>query len=340
MDAARAICVVAIVLMHFQIWVMDPNVGQSWDVTVWTKLIEQLNAFHLPLLFVLSGFLVSERVRRGFADRRTLVSAARSYYLYVVWLVIFWLLTMGFETRTPMGIPNFGNLISQLVLPRSILWFVLALAVYVIAFAALSKAPPAFLLPALALLTLATVWMPGVEGADLYRRVIYYAFFFGIGVHLKSVILKFTAGPMFKKVLVSVCVYLAVVVVSEAAPLSGTLTWAAIRLIRETTAVFAVIAIVALLCRVTFFARPLVAVGQQTLPIYVLHLPAIWVFLAYPDLAQAFHSAPLRAIMPLVSVVAIVGLSLVVHKIVVRTPLRVLFEMPEAWRARIMGQTR
>ncbi|KQW06677.1 hypothetical protein ASC66_09490 [Leifsonia sp. Root4] len=335
-DVARAVAVLAIVLMHFQIWVIAPYVGHSLDVTIWTKFIEQLNAFHLPLLFVLSGFLVADRVRSGFSDRRTLVSAARSYYLYVVWLAIYWLMSMSLETRTPMGVPDVGSFISQLVLPRSILWFVLALAVYVLVFSALSRFPAALMLPASALLTLSTVWMPGVEGADLYRRVVYYAFFFGIGVYLKPALLKFTSGPMARKLLLTLSIYIILFVVSETLPLSGQLVRAGLRLARETGATFAVIAIVVLLCRVSFVARPLASIGRQTLPIYVLHLPAIWVFLAYPNWEGVFQSAAVRALMPFLAVVVIVSATLLIHKAVIRTPARVLFEMPSAWADRIL----
>ena len=170
--------------------------------------------------------------------------------------------------------------------------------------------------------------MGGVEGADLYRRVVYYALFFGVGVYARQAVSWFVSGRIRWKLAVAVGGYVLVVLVGRSEIALSPVALVVIRLLREFAASFAVLAIVVILCRSQFLARPVAAIGRLTLPIYVLQMPLLWVFLMYPDWSGLLQSPALRALMPLVGLTAITIVSLGTYWLAMRTPLRWLFEMP------------
>ena len=330
-DAARAVCVLAITLMHFQLWVMNPNVGDAVDVQMWRLIVDNVNQFSLSLLFILSGVLGSGRIRAGWSDRRNLVSAANFYYLYVLWLVIYWVVTQAFVSPTPMGVQTLDSLLPQLALPHTVVWFVLALAVYTLLFSGFPRLSPAVVLPILAALSLSVPFLPGEEGNDLYLRVAYFAFHFGLGVYFGPSILTLSRGPMTLKATISVAAYVGIRWVGSllgAQPFTDGL----VRIATELSASVAAIAVVVLVCqKLPALGKGMAALGRLTLPIFVIQMPVIWGFMAFQGWGAAFNSPVLRLFMPILGIATISGIALMAHWLLIRSPARFVFEMPRSF---------
>lgn len=335
-DAARGVCVLAIVLFHFLIWIWQPEVGDGTGptATVWGFVAEALGKVRLPLLFTLSGFIVADRIRAGLSDRRNLLRVANSYWLYVVWLVIFALISVIIPAGWPLRVNGLASFAKQLILPRTILWFVLALAIWTLVLALLHRVPPALVLAGLAVVSVLTRVFPFPSGESI-SLVLYYGFFFGLGVYARSLFRYATSSGMWWKAPALLAAYLLVSAARNALPanpVSGTLTGLAASTLMAMTAA----SIVALLCLVPHLARWLGAIGQQTLPIYVMQLPVLW-FLIFVRVHTELFASPIgRAIGPVLGVAFVVAVTLVAHRLLMRTPLRILFGLPERWADRIV----
>jgi fucose 4-O-acetylase-like acetyltransferase len=315
-DAARGICVLAILLMHFLIWIYRPELANpTADSRLWERVSGIFGWFRLSLLFAVSGFILSSRVRAGWSDRRNFGQAARTYYLYAVWLVVFALLSLVIPGDAPMQVHGVASFFTQLVLPRTILWFVLALTVYVLVFSALRRVPPAVMLVGLALISYSSIFLPGNNGGDLYIRVVYYA-----------------------KVTVAAGVFYAFRKLYFAVPNEYALR-TAVRMLQDAAAIFACIAAIAIICMVPIVARVLSTIGRRTLPIYVLQLPLFWLILSLPGVTELLQVPAVRMVAPALGVALIASASLGIYWGAMKTPLRHLFQMPQPLYERIVGSS-
>jgi peptidoglycan/LPS O-acetylase OafA/YrhL len=337
-DGVRGFCVLAVVLSHVIAWGLEPAVGSAAQV-FWDKASGQLTPIRMPTLFVLSGFLLSSRVRAGLADRRALTSAGTSYYIYVVWLALYGLLAMaGLYT----GVSSVSSFVSQLLLPQTILWFVLGLAFWTLLLGALHRVHPALILVGLGILSIASFWMPGQNGLDQYTRILQYGFFFGLGVYGKSGFGRLASGKLWLASAGALVLYLVVRLLmsvgQDVLVLEGPLT-----LFRDAGAVVVTIVVVALLCRGRWVRTPLVWVGRRTLPIYVMH-PIVILCLARIAGWDSFIGIPGMAwTVPIFGTLVISLVAVFIHSLMRRTPLRVLFELPPAlkrWLSSSAGDRR
>jgi peptidoglycan/LPS O-acetylase OafA/YrhL len=322
-DGVRGFCVIAVVLSHFIGWGLEPVRGSAADV-FWETASGQLTPIRMPALFVLSGFLMSSRVKAGFADRRAVTSAVTSYYLYVVWLSLFGLISVaGLAT----GVAGWRDFLIQLLVPKTILWFVLGLALWTVVLTALHRVPPAVLLTLLGTLSVASYWLPGQAGVDHYARILEYGFFFGLGVFGKPVLVFLAEGRRWFATAAALAVYLGARVVMSArsgdAVVEGT-----VPIVRDTAAVVVVIVVIATLCRASWVRAPLVWVGRRTLPIYVMHPLLIWFLARLPGWESVIGSPGMAVVGPILATVAISLVAVGIHLVMIRTRLRALFELP------------
>jgi len=324
-DAARGFCVLAVVLSHFVGWGMEPINGTTAQV-LWEKASGQLTPIRMPTLFVLSGFLLSTRVRAGFADRRTLASAASSYYLYVVWLALF---ALGTVAGLSTGVAGWNDFVAQLVLPRTILWFVLGLALWTLILGAMHKVHPAVMLVALAVLSVASFWLPGQNGLDHYARVAQYGFFFGVGVYGKPLLRRLAAGRLWLVTGGAVVVYLGIRVVMSAAS-DVYAVEAVFSIVRDSAAALITIVVIAVLCRARWLRVPLVWIGRRTLPVYVMHPLIISLVLKESDWDNLLLVPGAAYVAPILLTLVISLAAIALHWVLMRTPLRALFELPPA----------
>src|SRR5690606_38818514 len=93
------------------------------------------------------------------------------------------------------------------------------------------------------------------------------------------------------------------------------------------------------LAAIPLLGRALAWVGRRTLTIYVMHIPLVELLMMYPDWwIGALENTVVRALAPLIITLVIMAVAVGVHTIAMRTPARVLFQLPDAWRRRILTQ--
>jgi fucose 4-O-acetylase-like acetyltransferase len=335
-DAARGLCVLAVVMLHFRIFVYDPLAPTTNGIIVWTQFTEFFGGFRLPLLFAISGLVVSQRVRAGWSDRRNLVRAASSYWLYVSWLGVFALLSLVFVAKDiPFRVMTIGDFFTQLVIPNTTLWYVLALALYVVVLTSLERVHPAIILGSLAAVSILTGLVPAADNQALWLHVVYYAFFFAAGVYLRPALIWCASSGLWWKSLATIGAFVFCERLWEMTE-QGNMLESTARLSRDSAAVAVSIAVIALASRIPVFARAASLIGRQTLPIFILQLPVIWALIVFPPVAASLQLAPVRYLAPALGTVVIVLASLGLHRLMMRTPMRHLFRLPESWGDRIL----
>ena len=335
-DAARGVCVLLVVLLHVRIFVYAPLTPPTNGVEIWTQLTEFFGAFRLPLLFVVSGLVASKRVRAGWSDRRTLLRAVSLYWLYLVWLTVYALVSIVvISPGIPFRIMTVGHYAAQLVVPDSMLWFIFALAAYVVLLSSLRRVRPAWVLAVLAAISVATGAAPVTRDEALWLHVVYYAVFFAVGVYLAPALRALAANRARWRVPLAVGAFIACQLLWQQS-VEGTVLESALRLLRDGSAVALSIIVIALLVRWQPFAATASAIGRRTLPIFVLQLPLIWVLYLLPPVEWSLGVAWIRHLAPLLFTALIVVASLGIHSLVMRGSGRVLFGLPQAWRRRIL----
>jgi surface polysaccharide O-acyltransferase-like enzyme len=338
-DLMRAACVYLIVVFHIELWVVEttglPVVG---DTSRWWDLAHGLmDRVRLPGLLLLSGMLVSRRLLttgRTRVDMTSVRRAVSSYYLYVVWLAVYWVVfTLAVALRPEVRgyahvFTSPSDAVVQLVAPATTLWYLFALAVYVtVMIGAVRLRVPAPVVIGLAAVVsvLATRWEVWA-----WERIGFHLVFFVVGVYL---------GPRAAALARLRWWWLV-----PTAALWGAITVAG-TVADLTSPVFAVVArvgsvpFVLVLCvlasRLRPFARLGGFVGRRTLSVYVLHpllLVPLW-WWATQDRADAVAlvSNPAGlALLLYVGGAVVVALALLVETGLRRARAGVLFAMPTA----------
>lgn len=134
-DAARGASVLFVVLFHVLLWHLNDYRATMWGPAdrVWTKFNAVLGSLRMPLLLGVAGLVASRRILLGLSEPRNLVRAASNYYLYVVWLLIYAVyFAFVSDPALPHRVDGLADVVFQLVFPNTTLWFVYALALYVI----------------------------------------------------------------------------------------------------------------------------------------------------------------------------------------------------------------
>lgn len=338
-DAARAFSVIVIIVVHLSIWVMPPIYEAYPDLAVWNKALSITGPFRLPVLFVLSGFLVADRVRAGWRDRRNLLRATTSYYLYAVWLAIYALLTAALPGGQPVGV-SWQGFLKQLLVPNTPLWFVACLAVSVALFTSLNRVHPAIVLLGTAFISWWSIRTPFPSDFAMVERGLYYLLFFALGVYGKKILTSFGAreGLAWRVPVMLVIAFIGIDTYKNVS-MSFAGYFGAI-LLRDISAVLCIVTVMAALCTVPFVARALTFIGSRTLPLYVMHVPLIWVLvLLRPWYLPAMDIYAVRIATPALILVCIVGMSLLLYAVLTRFAAgRLLFEMPPPLQRTILGK--
>lgn len=338
-DAARALCVLAVVILHTTISLLTVFEPDPLDMT-WRHIVDAMTPFRMPALSLLSGMLLSSRIRAGFGDRRAAASIALSAWLYVVWLAVFLVVALAVGSSVWLGQFGFGqtrdslaSFVDQLVLPRTVLWYVAALAIWSAILAAIRRVTPAAVLIVLSTLSFVSFSLPA-DGAEQYPNMIRYFVFFAVGVYTSDRIRNTIARSPWTTGSVAAGVFVLTTLASSFGPserVDHVLT-----VPRDIAGALIVMVLAVALCRVPGIGRGLAWVGHRTLPIYVMH--AIVLDLLVMDTswwALLFESRIARAIAPVVIALVITAVTVSLHAIVMRTPGRVLFMLPKAWTRRI-----
>lgn len=306
-DAARGVAVVLVVLMHYFIFTVSPHLTENSNTkNAWEDTIEVLGAFRLPMLFAVSGMLSAKYIASG--PRASWRRARSSYYLYVAWLFAYAAVSLVAPASAPYGQWDLHTLLQNIYDPRTPLWFVFALAVYVTVLPLLRRVPAGVVLGALLVLSICVVFIPGGDGQIFWLRVLQYAFFFGVGVYARPVIIWVVAPKRWwVPTLLALVAGIAAAHKGELA--TEPLAVSALTTVINVVALLGGLGVIALLCNLPAFRVAASWTGKQTLPIYLLHIPSLWLVSAIP--AELFGRGKLTTLMwPVVGTVMVVGLCL------------------------------
>lgn len=343
-DAARALCVLAVVVMHTTISLLAVFEPDPLDMT-WRHIVDAMTPFRMPALSLLSGMLLASRIRAGFGDRRALASIALSAWLYVVWLAVFLIVALTVGTSVWLGQfgygetkDSLGSFVDQLVLPRTVLWYVLALAVWSAILAAVRQVPPAAVLIVLSALSIVSFSLPS-DGAEQHPNMVRYFVFFAVGVYASGQIRDRIAKAPWTTALVAAGAFIAVSFISSFGPserVDDVLT-----VPRDIAGAVIVIVLAAALCLLPGVGRALAWVGRRTLPIYVMHAILLDLLVMHSGWWSALFADRLaRAVAPVIIMLTITAVAVGFHALATRTPARVLFALPVAWKRRILKGAR
>lgn len=339
-DAVRGVCVVFVVIYHMGLKTYEPFRDSMWDPAEfgWFVFNALLDAFRMPLLLAVSGMLVARRIREGWGKPGALVRAASTYYLYVVWLAIHFviLLALGMSTpedRTAVGAPS----VLEFAVPlRTTLWYVYALSVYVVVFTTIRRVRGRIVLPVLFLL--GVVLVAYAPSGVPYIKVAVCAVWFGLGVYGGPWLGRLGDRGRFRDIAIAAVAGAALTGLGKI----GLPDLANAFLFQASGLAFIVLGCITVAKLVNWapFGRLAVHVGRRTLQIYVLHIPlyAVVAALIGGDRIGAALTSPVVAVgWPLLLTVLFIVLSLWIRTGLEKVGLGVLFAMPAGITSRIEG---
>ncbi|TAJ46447.1 MAG: acyltransferase [Herbiconiux sp.] len=337
LDVARGACVIAVVMLHVRIFVYDPLTPPTAGTDAWRQFTEFFGPFRLPLLFTISGLLVSRRVRGGWGDRRNVLRVASSYWIYLVWLCVFGVMSaVVAATELPFQIESTADFLRQLAMPDTTLWFVFALALYVVVITSLQRFPPMVVLGCFAALAVLSGFVPAEHAEEQWLHMIYFAVFFAAGVYLPALLVWFSAGRIPTKLVGTLGAFVLFQLLWQLTE-EGTVFETSARLVRDSAAVTLAIVVCTVLSRIPAVTRVLAKVGRRTLPIYILQLPVIWLLFLLPIVPELYEIPVVRYFGPVFGTVVVVAASLAVFWLMDRTHLRYMFRLPGRVSARILS---
>jgi uncharacterized membrane protein YcfT len=284
-DATRGLAILCIVVYHTLLWYFLSDPGRTWAPSYgfWSRFNSMLGSLRVPLLLMVSGMVTSHRVLGGLADRTNVSRAGTNYYLYVVWLAIyaaFFALVPG--APLPHRISSWPQLFTELLVPDTTLWYLVALAVYILITAVTARLPRALVLVfALASYLAADLFLPTELQAT---KIPQNWLFFLIGAYLAPALHRLARFATLPIIAASAVVSAVVIQVGGVLPEVAAIhsVHSIVRsLVMVTTATLAAI----WLTRITWFRTGLAYLGSRTLAIYLLHPLLIYSVIA---LATAF----------------------------------------------------
>lgn len=332
-DVAKGVCIVLVVLWH----VVTKHYQQvDWNTSLpvsaaWGTLGEQLLPLRMPLFFTISGVFALGTVGRPW---RVILRGrvATLLYVYALWLLIhttiMWF-TPDFDTARARDL---SDLVEQLTITPTNLWYLYALALYVVIARATMRVPTTWLL--IGSFVLSAVAAAALLPAPSNRGQVYQnLFFFLLGLRLRPRVETWAREANARRL---VGWGGALVVGSAAMAAAGAQRWQGVWPAVSVLAVAFGVTAAAMLARTTGrVARGLDGLGRRTLPIYVIHLPLLAVvdlLLRGPLNVLEPRGTALAIVEPAVLTAVVLATCLALDRGLRRIGLRWLFERPTARR--------
>jgi len=328
-DIVKGICILLVVLWHV---VMKHYLQIDWHLSVplpgaWGTFGEQLLPLRMPVFFTVSGMFAAAAATRPWpVVARSRI--AKFYYLYALWFAIHTTILAFVPDFDTLSARNALDVLEQLTITPTNLWYLMALAVYFIV-AKLTRGLPTAVVLGAALL-LSAIAATGVLAAPGNRGQLYQnLFFFLAGLRLKSWVEQWAAGATLRILLIGAAGYVILMgIVQVMHAERGFGVWPALSVLAVMVGVAAAVHIE----RFRRLGALLARLGRMTLPIYVMHMPML--ALVHLVLLKPFSGLGsggqlvLAVFLPIVLTAALVAACLGLHTLLQAMGAKWLFDLP------------
>ena len=315
-DYAKGICIVLVVMMHSTLGV-EKAVGETGLLS---HFIEWARPFRMPDFFMISGLFLARRIAAPwprYADSKIIHFA----YFYVLWMTIQFLLK-GYGIYAEQGLVE---VIRQYALgfiePFGTLWFIYLLAVFFAVTKWLDHLPPLAVFAAAALLEI----LPIATGWTLIDEFAARYVYFFVGYWFSSLIFRFASETGKAEVFTVINALVAWAALEAVLVFTGVSTLPFVGLLMGFVGAAAVVSMGVLLAK-SRLAWPIAYLGANSIVVYL----AFFLFMA-ASRAVLIRLAPglgVDVISLLVTASGVVG-PVILHRLVMRTPLKALFVRPQ-----------
>ncbi|SBS71211.1 acyltransferase family protein [uncultured Microbacterium sp.] len=327
-DAGRGLAIALVVFFHTAQWLREAGL----EVTGWVLVNETIATLRLPVFFLLAGLFAQKWMT---APWRSLWGVKLSLF---AWVYLLWSVIATFTFMLGLNLQGAkGNYLAQLAqipflpfAPRFELWFIWALAFFFVIARLLFALPVSVQLAGTAVLSFVSLswsaeWFP--EANTGWAGLAKYFFFFLVGLHLRSTILRASERLPAVVLTAGFVLWLAMAVLGTA------FGWG-----RTVPGYYFATSVVGLIAglgvaKVISHWRGLRRLGAQTLPVYVTHTSIIlligWLLALLPNDLLAGSSWG-WLLVPTVAATAIAASLTIAHAVADRGALRYLYVAP-AW---------
>ncbi|GAA5112263.1 hypothetical protein GCM10023320_06310 [Pseudonocardia adelaidensis] len=326
-DAAKGMSILLVVAHHAVSFLHTSGLAPPAVVVANTALA----SMRMPLFFLVSGLFVAGPLA---ASWRTLLHKRVAFFLhlFVAWTVLRFAF---FHTPAVAAVDPYvddtdvGALALALVIPGSGMWFIYALALFAVIAKLVRGVPMSLQLGVAGVLS-------AVVGADLlhlesdvWARMARHLFFFLLGWHARTLVERVARAATALRVTAAAA---ACVACAAAAVVLGIRWIPGVALGLNVLAVTFGVLFAAWISRYRL-GRPLVALGAQTLPVYLIHI--FWIAVVMVGLQHVDVPPAAAYALPAVLAVGCTLLSLLTHRVLVAGGATWLFTLPSrlAYRA-------
>jgi uncharacterized membrane protein YcfT len=319
-DAAKGLSILLVVAHHAVSFLYTSGLAPPAVVAANTALA----SMRMPLFFLVSGLFVAGPLA---APWRTLLHKRVAFFLYLfaVWTLLrfaFFHIPAVAAVDPYVDDTDPVSLAMAPLIPGSGVWFIYALALFAVIAKLIKGLPVWFQLGAAGLLSA----FVGAEilqfEAEVWTRMARHLFFFLLGWHARTLVegVARAATALRVAVVAAVCV--------------GCAATAVVLGIRSIPGVALGLNILAVTFGVLFAAwvsryrvgRPLVALGAQTLPVYLIHI--FWIAVVMVGLLHLGVPPVAGYALPMAIAVLCTVLSLLTHRVLVAASASWLFALP------------
>lgn len=326
-DAARGLTMVLVVLHHLSTKHLPLAAPEELGavVTAWKAVSTTLQPLRMPLFFMLSGMFAASALHRPWPQvaRKRI---AQPYYVYALWLVLHFGI-FAVATTLPMNrTQSLGELLVDLLLASTGLWYLYALVVYFAAAKLLLGVDRTAVLTGAAVLSASASLLP-IEAANRESLLQHFVFFL-VGAYLPDLVRRVGELRGWHLVPMLVSTYLVANAVFHWAGLPESVITLMLSVVAVPLAVQAVVAA----CTFPRVAEAATFVGRRTLPLYVLHVPLISALHHLNpelDLGTSPVAWAALAVYPVLATLAVVAVALGAGSLLERVGMGWLFRLPD-----------
>jgi uncharacterized membrane protein YcfT len=326
-DAAKGLSILLVVAHHAVSFLHTSGLAPPAVVAANTALA----SMRMPLFFLVSGLFVAGPLASPW---RTLLHKRIAFFLFlfVIWTLLrfaFFHIPAVAAVDPYVDDTNVVSLALSLVIPGSGMWFIYALALFAVIGKLIRGAPVWLQLGAAGVLSA----FVGAEilqfESEVWERMARHLFFFLLGWHARTLVERVARS--------STTLWVTAVAVACVGCAAGAVALG----IRSIPGVALALNVLAVTFGVLFAAwvsryrvgRPLVALGAQTLPVYLIHI--FWVAVVMVGLQHLDVPPMAEYVLPAVMAVMCTALSLLTHRALVMAGAPWMFALPSrlAYRA-------